>query len=157
MNYIKQHWFGMGISCFMAYFLLVFIMVAVSPQNDEKNRGFIPCSHEQTEKIINCQKNKVFCVLSASVRGNVCYMKVLNKGFFDFVIGKQPRPWSNYLFTPEIVQNPEKDAQYEAELQAILAENPTLVEDMEKIKEKNQELLEKINKYQEDKINYDEK
>jgi len=156
MNYIKQHWFGMGISCFMAYFLLVFIMVAISPQSDGKNRGFLPCSQEQTEKIINCQKNKVLCVLSASVRGNICYMKVLNQGVWNFITGKQSRPWSNYLFEPEIIQNKEQNNDYEAEMQQLLAENPTLLEDMEKIKEKNQELLEKINKYQEDNIHHDE-
>lgn len=155
MNYIKQHWFGMSISCFMAYFLLIFIMVAISPQNDEKNRGFIPCSYEQTEKIISCRENKLICVLSASLRGNVCYMKVMNKGLWDFITGKQPRPWSNYLFEPEIVQNDGKDAEYEAEIQKVMEENPTLVDDMEKIKEKNRELLEKINKYQEDNIHHE--
>ena len=152
MNYIKQHWFGISVSVFMAYFLLVFIMVAISPRTDIQNRGFIPCSHEQTEKIINCTKNKALCVIHSAVRGNFCYMKVFNLGLWKFLSGKQSRPWSNYLFAQETQQNNEK---YQEEINKLLEEDPNLIDGIEDLKEKNRELLKKINKNQEDNVHHD--
>ena len=72
--------------------------------------------------------------------------------------GNQPRPWSNYLFAEEIIpHNAEENAEYEAEVQKLLEEDPNLLEDMESIKEKNEKLMEKINQYQEDNVHHDEK
>ena len=149
MKYLKNHWFGILISVFMAYFLTVIILVVISPKEDAKNRGFIPCSDTQMQNIKNCKKNRITCIICSSLQGNLCYMKVVNKGMVDFLLGRQTFPWSNYLFSPE----PEPAEYQDEEVQKILQEHPELIKSMEDIKEKNRILMEKINNNQEDNVN----
>ena len=144
MNYIKQHWFSIMISAFMSYFLLIFILVVVSPQKDDLNRGFIPCSIAQSDKIISCENSGAMCILNGIIKGNLCYMKVFNIGIYNFITAKQPRPWSNYMFTPELKLQENATKDQDDGLKELLKQKPTLITDIEKVKQKNLELQKKL-------------
>ena len=44
MTFLKHHWFGLILSLFMLAYLLVFVLVLLSPRYDMQKRGFIPCT-----------------------------------------------------------------------------------------------------------------
>ncbi|MBE6448078.1 MAG: hypothetical protein E7018_02125 [Alphaproteobacteria bacterium] len=137
MNFVRHHWFGLIMSIVVCAFMLMFVLVLLSPRQDAKKRGFIPCTETLAENILSCQKNKVFCLLSAVVKNSWCDAKVIGAGFSMWVGGEQSTPWANYIFEPEIVfdgiDDPEAREQY-------LKENPNLKTEMIELKRLSEEL-----------------
>ena len=142
MKYLKVYWFGICVSTVMILFFALFLIVAFAPHIDDQNRGFIPCSHEMAEKIINCQKIKMLCVANVVIKGNICYTKVIYKGLADFIKGEQPTPWSNYFFTPEI--SSAQLTENSPEMEELLFAEPHLIDGFNGIKDKNIELMKNI-------------
>ena len=44
------------------------------------------------------------CILAAIGNDNLCNIKVIVKGFSNWLVGEQNTPWSNYIYTPEVPQ-----------------------------------------------------
>lgn len=125
MNFFKEHWFGFIISVFMAYAIVVFALVAVSPHSDTQNRGFVPCTNKMMGTLASCD-GKYSCFLRNVINGNLCYAKVVNRGLVDFVSAKQPTPWSNYLFEAETISDDKDYYPSEDELSNLLKEEPEM-------------------------------
>jgi len=102
MNFIKNHWFGIIISFIIFVFFLLFVLVLLSPRQDQQRRGFIPCTEVFVEELLQCEKNKVWCLIKSSVSNSWCDIKVIGNGFSMWAEGKQKFPWSNYIFTPDL-------------------------------------------------------
>lgn len=136
MSYIKLHWFGILVSTFVAWVLLVFVLVLFSPRQDLQGRGFIPCTETMADKMLGCEKNKAWCMLGAIVDNSFCDMKVVAKGFGSWITGQQSRPWSNYLFTPEALDD-DFDEQAKSE---YLQNNPDIEAEMIELKQLHEEI-----------------
>ena len=132
-NFIKIHWFGLLLSFISALFFFVMALVFYSPRQDSLNRGFIPCTQQLVKEVFACQEQKHWCMSKAIVKNTGCNFKVVFKGVTDWVGGKQPAPWSNYLFEPVL---PEPDvAEDDAAVKEYYAENPHSAEDMLKLQQ----------------------
>ena len=139
LNFIKYHWFGLIISIFLGLFFIEFFLVLFSPHQDSQNRGFVPCTYEMAEQIESCNNGK-FCILKAIAQNYVCDGRVIITGFSDWMSGKQPRPWSNYIFTPDSPQY-EDDEKIDEYYQS----NPDIASEMTDLKQKHDELENKKN------------
>lgn len=70
MNFLKRHWFGLITGLFIFCVLVLFVLVLLSPRQDAKKRGFIPCTEAMAERMLACPENgKTLCMLKA-VLGN---------------------------------------------------------------------------------------
>ena len=133
-DFIKYHWFGLLISILFGLFLIEFFLVLFSPHVDNQNRGFVPCTSAMSEQIETCNKRKL-CILNAVYNNYICDNKVIGEGLLLWIKGKQPRPWSNYIFSPEIPTYED----YEG-LKEYYLSNPDIVNEMAELKEKHKEL-----------------
>lgn len=104
MNFIKHHWFGIIISLFVTAFMLVFVLVLISPRQDLQKRGFIPCTETMANELFACQDNKVFCMVKTILQNSWCDTKVIGDGLKLWANGEQKTPWANYIFTPELAE-----------------------------------------------------
>lgn len=114
MSFIKQHWFGMTVSLLALVFLVLLILILLAPKQDAKQRGFVKCTQNMIEELLECDK-KFACSISAIAGNTWCDIKVVGLGIKEWANGKQPAPWSNYIFEPEPVENPLIDEEYRAE------------------------------------------
>lgn len=87
---------------FVGLFLLFIVVVAVAPHNDEKMRGFTPCTMMMAEELnMSASQKKIWDVMASVNRGYLCYAAVMREGVGLWLDGKQPNPWANYMFQPE--------------------------------------------------------
>src|SRR5574344_1083757 len=145
MTFLKHHWFGFLISVIMLFFVIIFVLVLFSPKSDIKKRGFISCTDSMADSMLSCPtKGKIWCMLKSISANTLCESKVVLVGFSSWIKGEQPRPWSNYLFEPEIV----KSQPYAGE-EKFYEENPNIGGEMEQLRSQNIQLensvKEKIN------------
>lgn len=137
MQFIKRHWFGLIVSLIVLSYILLFLIILASPKVDIKKRGFIPCTEAFIEQANTCGGS--WCMLKMVTANSFCDFKVVGNGFINWVKGEQPRPWSNYLFEPEMDDMDEG-------LQEFYEENPNLIYDLDKLKKLNKELTSRLNK-----------
>ena len=137
MNFIKTHWFGLVTGIIIFFFFILFILVLLSPRQDNLRRGFIPCTEIMAENLLSCEENKFFCLIKSVVKNSWCDIKVVGKGIKLWAKGEQPAPWSNYIFTPEL----SSDAEYDEEAKTEYHKNNSDVkQEMQKLKKLNEEL-----------------
>lgn len=89
---------------YVAYFTIVLVL---SPKNDLKNRGFVACTKELVMNLGECKSGQFACVLGSFYDDTECNSAVIFKGFANWLKGKQPAPWSNYIFEPMLIDNSE--------------------------------------------------
>lgn len=145
MSFIRRHWFSLLTGLFVFIFFILFVLVLLSPRQDARKRGFIPCTEVMAEKLLNCEGSRIFCLLSAVVDNSWCDMKVVGRGFYAWVAGKQPAPWSNYIFVPELPADQDFDAAARAE---YLKANPDIKTEMRQLQKLNEELENEENREQ---------
>lgn len=146
MSFIKTHWFGLISGVVVFVFMGVFVLVLLSPRQDAQKRGFIPCTHELADRLLNCESDKkISCLFGAILRNTWCDMKVIGQGVANWFDGKQKTPWSNYIFIPEAELSDVFDTET---AKKYLKNNPSPAVEMQK--------LQKLNKELEDEINYEE-
>lgn len=136
MRFWKKHWFSLLMSIFMLCAIVYFAVVFISPRYDMQGRGFVPCTTELATKVEACGQGKVFCILGAIGIDNLCNLKVIGKGFKNWVNGEQKTPWSNYIFTPEVPQNLSVN---DEEAEEIYPLEQDLLQDMQNLKKLNKE------------------
>jgi len=134
LKFIKHHWFGLLVSISFGLFLIEFFLVMFAPHVDIQNRGFVPCTAQMAEEIEICSRKKL-CIIKAVTDNYVCDAKVILGGVSQWLQGQQPRPWSNYLFEPELPQE-----EVDEGLQEYYDENPNLADEMAELKQKYKEL-----------------
>jgi hypothetical protein len=105
-----------------------------APHVDSQNRGFVPCTAHMATQVETCHKRKS-CILRAVYDNYVCDGKVILTGFSDWIKGQQPRPWSNYMFEPEILKE-----EMDEDLKEYYRENPNIDDEMAEIIQKHEEL-----------------
>lgn len=136
MTFIKNHWFGLITGLIIFCFLCLFILVLISPRQDEDKRGFIPCTEAMADKMLACpEEGKAFCMLKAVLGNSWCDAKVIGRGVKNWVTGKQSAPWSNYIFIPRVPVDQEDE-----HLQEYYKNNPNIGAEMQELKELNKEL-----------------
>ena len=137
MNFISKYWFGLTTGLIIFIFCMLFILVLLSPRQDIQKRGFIPCTEAMAEKMLACEKNKVFCMLSAVIQNSWCDMKVVGHGIKYWIGGHQSTPWENYIFIPEYPEDEFFDAKAKAE---YLEKTPDIEAEMQRLHKLNKEL-----------------
>ena len=141
MKYITEHWLGIICSFLIFCFLVMFILVLLSPRQDTQKRGFIPCTEKMVEQMSNCQEESKFsCMLTSILKNSWCDMSVIAKGINNWIHGKQTFPWSNYIFIPTRPQDEDFDEEARKE---YLQKNPDFQTEMQQLKEKHMELEKK--------------
>ena len=154
MNFIKHYWFGSFIGLLLFCFVCVVVLILLAPKQDIQRRGFIPCTEKMIERLFDCDK-KIWCSAKVIVRNSGCVFRVIGDGFSDWLKGKQPMPWSNYIFEPELF--PEGFVDEEAR-QEYLSKYPDTKKEMERlhrlrkdIENENNKQLEAENNWQPEK------
>ena len=77
----------------------------ISPRQDLQKRGFIPCTETLVYNITDCKPGQIKCPLQYLWQDMQCNVRVIADGFVLWSRGKQERPWSNYLFEPEVIED----------------------------------------------------
>ncbi len=109
VNKIRQYWFGFLLAVFMVGFLALSIIIAVAPHNDDKMRGFTPCTYEMANSIsVYSAKRDIFGVIGAIYNSYKCYLDVMSEGFKNWYDDKQNTPWENYIFEPVSMEIPDE-------------------------------------------------
>ena len=138
MNFIKKHWFNIFIVLFIILSMGISVIVSFAPKEDKLERGFIPCTKQLAERIIGCHSD-FWCVTASVFKNSVCDAKIIGQGLKLWINRKQPAPWSNYYFTPDLSHI---DNTLEENAQLFYEENPDFMDDFEKLKEDYQKLEE---------------
>ncbi len=142
MVFIKHHWFGLLSGAIVFVFMGLFMLVLLSPREDARNRGFIPCTQALAAQLLDCgEEQRIFCVAGAVLQNTWCDMKVVGAGFGGWISGNQAAPWSNYIFIPEKGSDAMFDEAARAE---YLKNNPQPALEMEKLRQLNKELENEI-------------
>lgn len=84
-------------------------------------------------------RGRSFCMLGAILENSRCDAAVVLTGLGDWVKGKQPSPWSNYFFTPDL----EPEEELAPEVQEFYQDNPNLRRDMKQLEAMHEQLLKK--------------
>lgn len=142
MSFLKNHWFGFLLSLIFGAYLLLFLLVLFAPTKDIQNRGFTKCRMELYINLKGCRSSS-WCLLKHIVLVNSCYAKVVGEGFLLWKQGKQPTPWANYFFEPEL---PREDEQH-PELVKFYQESTDLPRQMDELKNKNEILEQEVLKH----------
>ena len=127
MTFIRRYWFGACLSLLFVFFIVLAVLILISPRQDLEGRGFTRCSQNMVEDLWHCEQ-KISCGIGAIVSNNWCITKVVGKGIVLWLEGKQQRPWSNYIFEPKTYLSKIVDEQ---ERQEYLATHPDVKEEME--------------------------
>ena len=138
LNFIKIHWFGLILSVVAVFYTAVFVMVFLSPRQDELKRGFIPCTEILVQDMFDCN-GKAWCMSKAIVKNTGCDTKIVLEGLGDWVKGKQSTRWANYLFEPRMDKENNQDEKH-PELEEFYRDNRDIKADMEKLNRQWQEL-----------------
>lgn len=137
MSLIRRHWFGLLTGFMIFVFFVLFILVLLSPRQDVQKRGFIPCTEAMAENILECEGNRFICLFSGVIGNSWCDMKVVGRGFKDWIKGKQSMPWSNYIFIPELPVDEAFDDDARAE---YLKTSPDIKAEMQQLQKLSEEL-----------------
>ena len=149
MNFFKRYWFAGLIAFIVCCFLLLFILLILSPKDDAKKRGFVKCTHEMIDNLSECDK-AFYCSIKSIIDNTWCNVKVVAEGVDLWLDDKQEYPWSNYIFEPEIEKNSFFDEEARAE---YLKNNPDVKQEMMRLdalrkdlenEENNQEIDEEM-------------
>lgn len=144
LNFFKNHWFGFLISVFSIFFVAMILIVVSAPRQDKLERGFIPCTKAMMDEMLACPEDGgSFCIAKTIVHNSVCDISVIFKGVTNWVQGKQPRPWSNYFFEPEIESKLQSE-NVDEELEEFYRQNPDLQEQMKKLNQEREKLDKKL-------------
>ena len=137
MTFLRNHWFGLLIGTVTFVFMILFVLILLSPRQDARRRGFIPCTETMAEKLLSCSGNKLGCLFSAITANSWCDIKVVGRGLSGWISGKQRTPWSNYIFVPEISADAFFD---ENARKAYLKISPDIRSEMRQLQKLNEEL-----------------
>ena len=140
MRFVKDHWFGLLVSIFVFFFWCVIALVLAAPHQDEQKRGFVPCTETMAEELRGCNGRNM-CVLGSVVDNTFCNVGVIGEGLKLWMTGKQPAPWSNYLFEPEIKRpSATDDVEPEESLEEYYQNTPDIAAEMDELQKLNQQL-----------------
>ena len=75
MKLVKNYWFGTLIGTLLLGFLILFVLILISPKQDIKNRGFISCTQEMVGDLLECDKQisdlqKTIEMVKQKIEGN---------------------------------------------------------------------------------------
>ena len=142
MSFIKRYWFGCLTGFILSCFLVLFILLIISPKQDTKGRGFIKCTQEMVNELTLCNK-KIWCSIKAIGNNTLCDVFVVAKGFDLWLDDKQPTPWSNYIFEPELEENLFFDEEARIE---YIKNNPDTKDEMIRLNKLRKDLENEANK-----------
>ena len=129
MNFIRRYWFGSLMFFIIGCFLLLFVLLIISPKQDAKGRGFIKCTQEMVDNLSTCNK-KFYCSIMAVIKNTTCDVDVVIEGISLWIDKKQPTPWSNYIFEPQTDASSFFDEEERAE---YLKANPDVNNEMKRL------------------------
>ena len=136
MNFIKRYWFGGLLAFIVSCFLLLFVLLILSPKNDAKGRGFVKCTYDMIDDLTECDR-AFGCSVTSVIKNTWCNIKVVAEGVDLWLDDKQEYPWSNYIFEPEI----DKNSFFEEEARAeYLKNNPDVKKEMMRLDKLRKEL-----------------
>lgn len=138
MNFIKYYWFNILIALIIIFGMVMTLIVAFSPREDNLKRGFIPCTEELADNILSCG-GSLWCATKAVIKNSMCDADVIFNGFTLWIKGQQKTPWSNYIFTPDLSHK--KDLS-DTNSEIFYQENPNYLQDFEELKQTNKKLEE---------------
>ena len=121
MTSIKTHWFGLLIGLWLLAFIVMLVLIVVSPKHDLKNRGFTYCTQNLISDLQDCDR-AIICSTKAVTLSTWCDIKIIAQGLKLWYKGEQATPWSNYIFEPETTRL--FDDTNDEDLADYLKENP---------------------------------
>lgn len=136
MAFIKNYWFGTLLGLAVSAFMLMLMLILIAPKQDVQNRGFVYCTQNLIDDLADCNR-ALWCSSKAVSKNTWCDIKIIADGFLLWMDNKQPKPWSNYIFKPELPQNSFVDEEARAE---YLKQYPDVKQEMESLHKLRKEL-----------------
>jgi hypothetical protein len=147
---------------FISAFVILAVLLVISPKQDLENRGFISCSNQFIENVEKCnlidsKYRTVICGLDAVVKNTICDFKVVGEGASKWFSGEQTTPWANYLYEPKLQVNKDYifddvSDEIDPEFEKLIIEHKKLSQDIDNIKENDSELIPESNLFDIDKF-----
>lgn len=139
MIWIKKYWFHVVAGLSAGIFGLLFVLILAAPKQDAQNRGFVACSQQLLQRLGQCD-HRLWCSSKAVAANSRCDIAVIWHGICSWIDGKQPYPWSNYLYEPELSGWVDEEARQE-----YLKQYPDTKQEMEKLHQLRKELEDEQN------------
>ena len=105
MDRVLKVLFYSVLGLFFAFVVYMTTVMYISPRQDLQKRGFIPCTETLVYNITDCKPGQIKCPLQYLWQDMQCNVRVIADGFVLWSRGKQERPWSNYLFEPQVIED----------------------------------------------------
>jgi hypothetical protein len=140
LNRLKNHWFGALMTLITLVYATVIILIALAPRQDRQERGFIPCTKQMMTRLLACEKNRSLCMSKVIVQNHLCDWGVVAKGLTRWIQGEQARPWSNYLFEPDLRKDPDFERENAALLEEYYQNNPDVEVQMHRLNDAREQL-----------------
>ncbi|MBR6355815.1 MAG: hypothetical protein IKR92_03065 [Alphaproteobacteria bacterium] len=128
-------WTMFGVLFFGVVYLTV--VMYLSPRQDMQERGFIPCTKQLVIALQDCPTGKLGCPFKLLAEDMACNIGVVGTGAANWVKGKQPTPWANYLFEPQLSEADDVSAENKqsAEMDALKAQSRFVEQKLKELEE----------------------
>lgn len=108
-----KHWFNEKTlfwtfaTLFVSVFVILAVLLVISPKVDLENRGFVSCTNKFIKDIEICSVKEskyrmIVCGFEAVTDNTLCDFKIVGEGISKWAKGKQKTPWENYLYEPKL-------------------------------------------------------
>lgn len=142
-KYLKKHWFGFLIFIIVFIYVSMILLVVSAPRQDLHDRGFIKCTKAMMSELASCpQESRTGCIFKGVIENNICDFQIIFDGVGKWINGEQPRPWSNYLFEPDLPLIAQ-ETQRQEDLEEFYRQNPDIKNQMELLNQERLKLEEK--------------
>lgn len=142
MGFLRRNYFGIIIVIFILLSAMFFTIIIISPKEDTQKRGFVMCTEKFVTNASQC-KDKAFSCISKHIWYDfTCNLSVISDGFSLWVSGEQEKPWSNYIYEPDLLSH-NIDLYNQDGIETLYEENPNILEDMQQVRLLNKEMEKK--------------
>lgn len=107
MDKVFQYLYYTFLTLFTLFVIYLTTVLYLAPRNDKLERGFIPCTKELVFALSGCESGHLKCPLKLLWQDMKCNIGVITTGAKSWLKGKQPTPWANYLFEPQLLTEEE--------------------------------------------------
>lgn len=136
MKIKKNDWFLYLLLIFFCLFFVFVLIILISPHHDVKNRGLSFCTQNLINDLEDCS-HKFACSANALWQNTKCDISIIIQGFENWIQDKQPNPWCNYIFEPELPLDSYFDKE---EIEEYMKEYPDTKEQIKKLNKLRKDL-----------------
>jgi len=158
-----KHWFNEKVifwtfaGLFVSVFVILAVLLILSPKQDVENRGFISCTNQFIKSVETCLNKEskyrtAVCGLESVTKNTICDFKIIGEGVSKWSKGEQSTPWANYLYKAKlpISQNEYFDNssdEIDPEFEKLVLNHKKLQDQIDNLKKESPEKSSELEKF----------